>query len=111
MNFFSEALKSLTDQPFTYSGGVPKNNAEYLERVKIVKSEDELTSEGLPDWELVLKKKEELKADYDSKQYQRDRQYPSIQEQLDMLYWDRKNETKTWEESIDKVKADNPKPE
>ena len=45
-------------------------------------------------------------------QYQRDReiQYPSIQEQLDMQYWDRKNGTKTWEESIDKVKADNPKP-
>ena len=46
-------------------------------------------------------------------QYQRDReiQYPSIQEQLDMQYWDRKNGTKTWEESIDKVKADIPKPE
>tara|TARA_S200000501_G_C20805120_1_gene735783 strand:- start:495 stop:788 length:294 start_codon:yes stop_codon:yes gene_type:complete len=52
-----------------------------------------------------------LKAEYDAKQYQRDRQYPSIQDQLDMQYWDRKNGTKTWEESIDKVKADNPKPE
>ena len=54
-----------------------------------------------------------LKAEYDSKQYQRDRevQYPSIQEQLDMQYWDRKNGTKKWEEAIDKVKADNPKPE
>ena len=38
------------------------------------------------------------------------RKYPSIEEQLDMLYWDRKNGTKKWEESIDKVKADNPKP-
>lgn len=54
-----------------------------------------------------------LLADYDSKQYHRDRaiSYPSLQDQLDMLYWDRKNGTKTWEESIDKVKADNPKPE
>ena len=45
-------------------------------------------------------------------QYQRDRasQYPSIQDQLDMQYWDRKNGTNKWEESIDKVKADNPKP-
>jgi len=51
--------------------------------------------------------------DYDSKAYARERtsQYPSLQDQLDMLYWDRKNGTKTWEESIDKVKADNPKPE
>ena len=51
--------------------------------------------------------------DWEAKQYQRDRSisYPSIQDQLDMLYWDRKNGTKTWEESIDKVKADIPKPE
>ena len=61
----------------------------------------------------IEKKVKELQAEYDSKQYQRDRaiNYPSIQEQLDMQYWDRKNGTKTWEESIDKVKADNPKPE
>ena len=60
----------------------------------------------------IEKKVKELQAEYDSKQYQRDRaiNYPSIQEQLDMQYWDRKNGTKTWEESIDKVKADNPKP-
>ena len=37
--------------------------------------------------------------------------YPSTQEQLDMIYWDKKNGTKNWEEAIDKVKADNPKPE
>ena len=37
--------------------------------------------------------------------------YPSTQEQLDMIYWDKKNSTKKWEEAIDKVKADNPKPE
>ena len=65
----------------------------------------------LPTEEQIQSKMSELQADYDSKQYQRDRQYPSIQDQLDMLYWDRKNGTKTWEESIDKVKADNPKPE
>jgi len=45
--------------------------------------------------------------------YSRDRgyAYPPIQEQLDMIYWDKKNGTKKWEEAIDKVKADNPKPE
>ena len=61
----------------------------------------------------IEKKVKELQAEHDSKQYQRDRaiNYPSIQEQLDMQYWDRKNGTKTWEESIDKVKADIPKPE
>ena len=61
----------------------------------------------------VAEEVERLQTEYDSKQYHRDRaiSYPSLQDQLDMLYWDRKNGTKTWEESIDKVKADNPKPE
>jgi hypothetical protein len=52
-----------------------------------------------------------LKAEYDALQYQRDRKYPKIAEQLDLIYWDKKNGTKKWEEAIDKVKADNPKPE
>ena len=56
-------------------------------------------------------KKIELQADYDAKQYQRDRvkEYPSIQEQLDMQYWDNVNGTTTWKDAIAKVKLDNPK--
>ena len=52
-----------------------------------------------------------LQSDYDAKKYQRDRvvEYPQIGEQLDMIYWDKKNGTKKWEEAIDKVKADHPK--
>ena len=52
----------------------------------------------------------ELQAEYDAKQYQRDRVYPSIQEQLDMQYWDNVNGTTNWEDAIAKVKADTPKP-
>jgi len=53
----------------------------------------------------------ELQADYDANQYQRDRAtaYPSIQEQLDMQYWDKVNGTTNWEDAIAKVKSDNPK--
>ena len=36
--------------------------------------------------------------------------YDSIQNQLDQLYWDKKNGTNKWVEAIDKVKSDNPKP-
>ena len=36
--------------------------------------------------------------------------YPSIGDQLDMQYWDKKNGTNKWGEAIDKVKSDNPKP-
>ena len=44
--------------------------------------------------------------------YQRDRetQYPSLADQLDMQYWDKKNGTTTWVDAIAKVKSDNPKP-
>ena len=52
----------------------------------------------------------EVQADYDAKQYQRDRVYPSIGEQLDMQYWDKVNGTTTWEDAVAKVKLDNPKP-
>ena len=52
-----------------------------------------------------------LQADYDAKQYQRDRQYPSIGDQLDMQYWDAVNGTTTWKDAIAQVKADNPKPQ
>ena len=58
-------------------------------------------------------KLKELQADYDAKQYQRDRAaaFPSWQEQLDMQYWDKINGTNKWQEAVAKVKADNPKPE
>ena len=66
-----------------------------------------------PTEKAIQAKLKELKADYDSKQYQRDRAdaYPSIQEQLDMQYWDAVNGTKKWQEAVAKVKDDNPKPE
>ena len=35
--------------------------------------------------------------------------YPSIQEQLDMQYWDNVNGTTTWKDAVAKVKSDNPK--
>ena len=52
-----------------------------------------------------------LQAEYDAKQYQRDRatEYPSIQEQLDMQYWDSVNGTTTWQDAINAVKAKYPK--
>ena len=65
-----------------------------------------------PTEEAIQAKLTELQADYDSKQYQRDRasQYPSIQDQLDMQYHDSVNGTTTWKDAVAKVKADNPKP-
>ena len=40
----------------------------------------------------------------------RKEQYPSIQEQLEMMYEDRVNGTNTWEEAIRAVREAHPKP-
>ena len=66
-----------------------------------------------PTEEAIQAKLAELQADFDSKQYQRDRSksYPSLQDQLDMQYWDSVNGTTSWKDAIAKVKTDIPKPE
>jgi len=53
----------------------------------------------------------ELQAEYEANQYQRDRakEYPSIQDQLDMQYWDKVNGTNTWQDAINAVKNKYPK--
>jgi|TARA_A100001015_G_C14867035_1_gene662780 hypothetical protein len=59
----------------------------------------------------IKAKQTELQTAYNNNQYQRDREiaYPSIQDQLDMQYWDKVNGTTTWQTAIAKVKSDNPK--
>ena len=54
----------------------------------------------------------EIKAEKERIEYitKRENTYPSIQDQLDMQYWDKKNGTTTWVDAIAKVKSDNPKP-
>jgi hypothetical protein len=61
--------------------------------------------------ELILAKVAELQAEYKANQYQRDRAkvYPTIQEQLDMQYWDKINGTNNWQDAINAVKAQYPK--
>ncbi len=59
----------------------------------------------------ILAKQQELIAEYNAKQYQRDRakDYPSIQDQLDMQYWDKINGTNKWQQAINAVKQKYPK--
>ena len=53
-----------------------------------------------------------LQAEYDNNEYQRQRAtaYPTIQEQLDMQYWDGVNGTTIWADTVASVKSENPKP-
>ena len=59
----------------------------------------------------IQAKQAELQTAYDNNKYQRDREkeYPSWQDQMDMQYWDKINGTSTWQDAIAKVKSDNPK--
>ena len=51
--------------------------------------------------------------EWTANQYQRDRQYPELGEQLDLLFHDmtagKGSKTGEWYKAIAKVKADNPK--
>jgi hypothetical protein len=98
MIFRHEAVKKLYSDLVTTVGNKSYDSSGNLIEVDEIK---------------VAEENAKLQAEYDALQYQRDRatSYPSIQEQLDMQYWDRKNGTKKWEEFIDKIKLDNPKPE
>ena len=53
-------------------------------------------------------------SDFDAKKYQRDRNYPFLGEQLDMLFHDmtsgKGDKTGEWYKAVAKVKTDNPKP-
>ena len=53
-----------------------------------------------------------VQAEVDANAYkeQRAMAYKPLAEQLDMMYWDKVNGTTTWQDHIDQVKADNPKP-
>jgi|SaaInlStandDraft_4_1057021.scaffolds.fasta_scaffold135334_2 hypothetical protein len=64
-----------------------------------------------PSDEEIQTEMQRLEIEYSSNEYQRLRSndYPSISDQLDMLYWDRKNNTNNWETSIDDVKDKYPK--
>ena len=53
--------------------------------------------------------KADIEAKINETQYQRDRVYPSIGDQLDMQYKDLLNSTTTWKDAVAKVKSDNPK--
>jgi len=56
-----------------------------------------------------------LQTEFDALQYQRDRQYPELREQLDMLFHDMTADKGTkdgeWYKAVAKVKEDNPKPD
>jgi hypothetical protein len=84
-------------------------NAKYIIRDNDLEWLDEDITR--PTDEEINNKIAELETAYDNKQYQRDRAdaYPSIQEQLDMQYWDSVNGTTIWSDKIAEIKKTYPK--
>lgn len=95
MNFVAEAICEILDSPSFELRGEPTNEAEFNEMFfaiswdengNQIESNDPSTF-GVT-WSQISEKLVEVKAEHDSKQYQRDRstEYPELPEQLDMLF-------------------------
>lgn len=63
--------------------------------------------------EQIVAEEQRILKEWNDTEYQRNRStsYPSLQDQLDMQYWDSVNGTTNWKDAIAKVKTDIPKPE
>ncbi len=90
----------------------PKASFTWNEETDVISNYSSLDSASIPTDSEIASEVTRLQNEYNNKKYQRDRSvaYPSIQDQLDMQYWDKKNGTTTWVDAIAKVKSDNPKP-
>lgn len=69
------------------------------------------SEEPIPTEQEVAAEVVRLQTEFQTKEYQRDRaeEYPSIADQLDMLYHDKINNTNTWLDAIQAVKNKYPK--
>ena len=74
-------------------------------------NEEWVDATTLDSYNLIAAEISRLQAEYDSKQYARNRAeaYPSLTEQADMAYWDRQNGTTTLDDAISAVKLQFPK--
>jgi hypothetical protein len=96
-----KAIESLRPAARWTLVGYAYENLDWLDQTQTKPTEAEINTEIA-----------RLQAEYDAKEYQRDRAvaYPTIQEQLDLLYWDKVNGTNNWEAAIEAVKTEYPKP-
>ena len=88
------------DMEWSLSGS-PTTEEEFEENFTVLKS----NGNPRPKWSAIQTHLTTMQADYDSKQYQRDRkpEYGSWEEQMDMMYHG------TWEAHVQAVKDKHPK--
>ena len=84
--------------------GSPTSEAEFTAGFTI----HEANGVAEPTWSAIQTELTKMQAEYDAKQYQRDRIYPSWEYQLDKIYHDGVAKWKS--EMIDPIKNAHPKP-
>ena len=89
------------------SFNTPTHRSVNGERVDLTPEEVEIILNDWTEYEYARQLDEEA----NGYKVARQSAYASIQDQLDMQYWDNVNGTTTWKDHIAQVKADNPKPE
>jgi len=109
----SQAILSLGQYQFVIQGDI-KSEQDWNDNVKFVSGADEngtaIFYETKPiTYAEVVAEQQRLQADYDAKQYQRDRasEYPSIGDQLDYIYHNGIDAWKT--DMVDPIKNKYPK--
>lgn len=87
--FIAETKEELENIPFVTLDKIEETDKEYI----LLNGEYKLKDESKTEIALINRVAE----------------YPSINEQLDMLYWDKINGTNNWEELITNIKTKYPK--
>ena len=90
-----KAIRAIHTNVFTVNGDTEETITAY----------DEHGNEVTINWTQV-----NAWTDPEQYKYDRARAYKSIEEQLDMQYWDSVNGTTTWKDHINQVKTAHPKP-
>jgi len=98
MASISRAIKDINPNAEFSIDGTDINNIEWL---------NETTPISVAD----IQARQTLMETRDAHIVPRQMNYPSLQQQLDMMYHDQVNGTTTWKDAIAQVKADNPKSE
>ena len=80
------------------------SNAEYYQSVGMTEMDVEQAYNG--NWYVCGYAPQEPEKSYAEKRLA---EYPSIPDQLDMIYWDKVNGTNNWQETIAAIKAKYPK--
>lgn len=88
------------DKFYGYQGNPPTTEQEYL-ALNCWKED----ATNIPTWQDISSKMALVEV-----QKARAKAYPTIQQQLDMQYWDSVNGTTTWQDAIEAIKTQYPKP-